>query len=104
VPDGLKNGGLEVGTSVGAMLDHLKLLPATVPLGLAELDISLQNAYEPTPFKTVDGLPAIVIVLVELVPEAVAPAPTKFSVVAEVDKVVPSSCTVIPFIPCVALT
>ena len=45
--------------------------------------------------------PVIVIVLVEPVPEAVTPDPTKFNVVAEVDNELPSSCTVIaaPTVP-----
>ena len=40
-------------------------------------------------------VPGIVIVLVAPVPVAVTPAPTKFSVVADVDKALPSSWTVI---------
>ena len=45
--------------------------------------------------KELPELPGIVIVLVAPVPLAVTPAPTKFRVVAAVDKEEPSSCTVI---------
>ena len=39
-------------------------------------------------------VPAIVIVFVAPVPDAVTPEPTKFKVVAAVDNAEPSSCTV----------
>ena len=42
--------------------------------------------------------PDIVIVLVEPVPEATTPAPTKFNVVAKPDKVLLESCIVIPLL------
>ena len=40
--------------------------------------------------------PAMVIVFVAPVPDAVTPAPTKFKVVPAVDNALPSSCTVTP--------
>ena len=82
--------------SPAALVVRVTLLPATrVRVSFAWSATTLPCPETAKVPKEFPEPPGIVIVLVAPVPVAVTPAPTKFKVVAAVDKALPSSCTVI---------
>ena len=75
---------------VNTPLELLYASPPSPEAVASEPTLISESAIPPPP-----PPPEIVIVFVEPVPDAVTPEPTKLIVVAEVDSVEPSSCTVI---------